>query len=233
LLAQEVVRKYAPRVSFVVQDLGASPLAENYGVDKYPAIFVDDALVARPEDFYAWGGPPTGKYLPWKEEKSRVRFQNDLARMIDIRLAGGTVESLQLSPSSAAPTLPKLEMVDLDGRKVTFDQLRGKKVVVEFWATWCPYCIDTLGWLRDLKAPDVEVVGIAIDSERKDVESLIAQYRLPGRHVMATPAMRDAFNGPPAVPTMLLIDRNGTITRVFYGAPKNLHAEIEHELNRM
>jgi hypothetical protein len=78
LLAREVTRTYGDRVRFVVEDLGASKLAESFGVDKYPAIFVDDALVARPEDFYDWGGPKTGKYLPWSDLTNRRKFQADL-----------------------------------------------------------------------------------------------------------------------------------------------------------
>jgi thiol-disulfide isomerase/thioredoxin len=234
LLAQEVVKKFAPRVQFAVQDLGASPLAEKYGVgERYPAIFVDDALVARPEDFYAWGGPPTGKYLPWSEAKNRTRFQNDLQRMIEIRLAGETLPSMQISRSQQQERfLPKTKLVDLNGRSFNFEQLRGKKVFVEFWATWCPYCIDTLSWLKKVDAPNVEVVAIAVDSERKAIDEVMAKYQFPGRVAIGTDPLRNLFDGPPAVPTILIADEQGKITKVFYGAPKDLHAQIERELKR-
>jgi thiol-disulfide isomerase/thioredoxin len=233
LLAQEVVKKFAPRVRFAVQDLGASPLAENYGVDKYPAIFVDDALVARPEDFYAWGGPPTGKYLPWKEAKNRTRFQSDLQRMIEIRLAGHDLPTPAASkPAEIERRLPKTRLVTLDGKSFTFEQLRGKKVFVEFWATWCPYCIDTLSWLKKLDAPNVEIVAIVVDSEQKDIDAVMAKYQLPGRVTRGTDELRNVFDGPPAVPTILLADETGKITKIFYGAPKDLHDQIALELKK-
>jgi hypothetical protein len=50
---------------------------------------------------------------------------------------------------------------------------------------------------------------------------------------MATPEVLEAFGGVPAVPTLFLADRDGTIVRIFYGAPPNLHAEIEKELARL
>ena len=228
-----MVKKFAPRVRFAVQDLGASPLAENYGVDKYPAIFVDDALVARPEDFYAWGGPPTGKYLPWKEAKNRTRFQGDLQRMIEIRLAGHDLPTLAASkPAEIERRLPKTRLVTLDGKSFTFEQLRGKKVFVEFWATWCPYCIDTLSWLKKLDAPNVEIVAIVVDSEQKDIDAVMAKYRLPGRVTRGTDELRNVFDGPPAVPTILLADETGKITKIFYGAPKDLHEQIAMELKK-
>jgi hypothetical protein len=88
LLAQDIVRRFGGQVRFVVQDFGASPLAERFGVDRYPAVFVDDTLVARPEDFYGWGGADAGRYLPWRDPEQRKEFQHDLARTIDLRLSG-------------------------------------------------------------------------------------------------------------------------------------------------
>lgn len=233
MLAQEVVRKYGTRARFAVEDLGASAVAQRFGIDKYPAIFVDEALVARPEDFYAWGGPETGRYLPWKEVSSRRRFQADLQRMIDIRLAGGELQSLQAVKSQGPRTLPAVDLVDLSGKKFRFDDLRGKPTIIEFWATWCPPCLDTLQQMKNWDTTRVNVVAIAIESDRKHVDSVIAKLTPPARFVMGTESIRDAFDGPPAVPTMLLADADGKIVRTFYGAPKTLHADIESEIARL
>jgi thiol-disulfide isomerase/thioredoxin len=234
LLAQEVIQKYGSKVRFVVEDLGASTLADSFGVDKYPAIFVDDALVARPEDFYEWGGPPTGKYLPWKELESRRKFQADLQRMLDIRLAGGTPRSLPPSAKTAeaARTLPDVAMAALDGKEFRLSELRGKPVIIEFWAPWCPHCLNTLSWLKKLDPAKVQIVSIAIESERKDIDAAVAKLGIPGRVAIGSKEVRDAFGGPPAVPTLLVADRTGTIARIFYGAPPTLHADIEKELGK-
>ena len=44
--------------------------------------------------------------------------------------------------------------------------------------------------------------------------------------------VRDAFDGPPAVPTLIVADSEGRIVKIFYGAPKNLHDEIARELKQ-
>jgi thiol-disulfide isomerase/thioredoxin len=234
LLAQEVVRKYGNRAHFVVQDLGASPLADRLGIDKYPAIFVDDALVARPEDFYAWGGPPVGKYLPWNQLASRRRFQADLQRMMDIRLEGGTVPSLAGGRTVMADRfLPGGTLVDLQGKKFNFAQLQGKPVLVEFWATWCPFCLETLSWMKELDPASANIVAVVVDSDRKDVDALVRKLHPPGLLAFGSAALRREFDGPPALPTLLLADASGRIVHVYYGAPQNLHQQIVEDLRNL
>ena len=83
-----MVQGFGGRVEFKVEDFGASPHAEKAGIVRYPAVFVDDTVMARPEDFGGWGGPDIGKYAPWSSLDSRRKFQRDLKQMIESRLAG-------------------------------------------------------------------------------------------------------------------------------------------------
>jgi len=225
---------YGNRVRFVVEDMGASKLAESFGVDKYPAIFVDDALVARPEDFNDWGGPKTGRYLPWTEVANRRRFQTDLRQMIDIRLEGKRIASLpKAAKAGGRKALPDVELTMLDGKSFRLAELQGKPVLIEFWAPWCPHCMKTLEWMKKLNPGDVEIIAIAIETTREDVEAAVRKYNVPGRVVMGSQAVRDAFGGPPAIPTLVAADRAGAIARVFYGASPTLYSDVGKELARM
>ena len=217
-----------------MEDLGASKIAERFGVAAYPAIFVDEALVARPEDFYEWGGPKRGKYIPWSDLANRRRFQDELRRMIELRLGGSEVPSLEVT-KGAGPIrrLPDVAMRELDGTPLTFGQLRGRPVLVEFWATWCPMCIKSMEWMKTLDPERVSIVNVAIESERADVESVVASLEPGGRVVIASDALRRAFAGPPAVPTLVLADANGAVVKVFYGAPDTLHANVARALDAL
>lgn len=138
----------------------------------------------------------------------------------------------QAAPAAAAElaALPAFALNDLDGKPVVREDLAGRAVLVEFWATWCPPCRPTLWWLGEVKkrhGDQVVVLAIAVESEEADVRKLAGELGLPLRWAMGTPAVARAFGDVSAVPTLLVFDRQGRAAGAFYGAPPGLHAEAE------
>ena len=239
MLAQSVVQEFGGKAKFVVENYGDSALAKRFGVTRYPALFVDDVLVATPNDFGFYGRGEKeggGRYAPLKSAEAHERLRADLTRMIDLILAGKKdAARAQAAPAAAAEiaTLPDIPLEDLDGAPVSREALAGRVVLVEFWATWCPPCLSTMGWLKHLDPDSVNVVAVAVDSQPKDIDAVVAKLQPAARIVIGSPELRAAFDGPPAVPTMVLADSKGKIVRIFYGAPANLHDEIEKELAKL
>jgi thiol-disulfide isomerase/thioredoxin len=240
LLVQEVAAKYPGRVTFVSENFGASKLADRYGVKGYPAVFVDDVLVAIPRDFGYFGEVDgTGRYAPWKNADNQAKFKADLVRMIDLILAGKKdVVSREHATTSAAAheiaALPSFKLTDLAGHPLTAEQLAGRAVLVEFWATWCPPCRSTLQWLGDLKrqyGDKLAILAIAVESPQDQIRSTVNSLSPDLKWAIADAPTAAAFGDITSVPTMFLFDRSGKTVRVLYGAPPDLHEQAEATLN--
>jgi thiol-disulfide isomerase/thioredoxin len=234
-----VVQGFGGQARFVVENYGESELAKRFGVTRYPAIFVDDVLVATPSDFGFYGkakGAAGGRYAPLKSAASHERFRADLTRMIDLMLAGRK----ETARAEAAPAksegiaaLPEVTITDLDGKTLSRADLAGRPVLVELWATWCPPCRGTLSWLGELKkryGDRLAVVAIAVESPEAEVRKLVGELGLPLVWTLGTPEVVRAFGDVSAVPTLLLFDADGRAAGAFYGAPPGLHAEAEAKL---
>jgi thiol-disulfide isomerase/thioredoxin len=237
-----VVHDLGGRAAFVVENYGESPLATRFGVTRYPAIFVDDILVATPNDFGFYGKSDEqkgGRYAPLKSAASHERFRADLRHMIDLVLAGkkdAARAAAAPAPSSEVAAFPEVAITTLDGAPVARDSLKGKIVLVEIWATWCPPCRGTLRWLADLakKHGDrVAVVTLAIESDAAAVAKVASE--IGGGLVWATgtPEIVRAFGDVSAVPTLLVFDRQGRAAGSFFGAPPSLHGDAEARLSRL
>jgi thiol-disulfide isomerase/thioredoxin len=242
LLVQEVAAKYPGTVTFVSQNFGASKLAGRFGVKGYPAVFVDDVLVASPRDFGYFGEVEgTGRYAPWRNADNQAKFKTDLIRMTDLILAGKKdVVSREHATTSGAPAeiaaLPKLTLADLSGHAITADQLSGRVVLVEFWATWCPPCRSTLQWLGELKkkyGDNIAILALAVESPEDTVRSTVSSLSADLRWAITDAPAAQAFGDITAVPTMFLFDRSGKTARVLYGAPPGLHEQVSKILDAL
>ena len=105
---------------------------------------------------------------------------------------------------------------------VTLHNLREKVVVLNFWATWCPPCIQELPSLEQLqsrfKDRGVEVVGISVDVDGKPYQQFLKDHKVDFLTVRDPDQKTNSLYGTFKFPETYIIDRRGILRRKFIGA---------------
>ncbi len=120
------------------------------------------------------------------------------------------------------PRVPDFSLVDMEGRTLRMADLRGRVVLIDFWATWCGPCRMEIPHLidlhRDLSSEGFTVLGISVDQKGPSVvRPFVASNKIPYPVVMADQATVEKFGGIRAVPTAFLVDREGYIVGKYEG----------------
>lgn len=117
---------------------------------------------------------------------------------------------------------PDFTLRSLDGKSVTLSALRGKPVLLNFWATWCAPCRVEMPWLVQLdethRAQGLNVIGVAVESGSNEEVAAFARERgVQYEIVQGDSATLNEFGGVRFMPQSFFIDREGRITKAITG----------------
>ncbi|HEV8371493.1 MAG TPA: cytochrome c biogenesis protein CcdA [Pyrinomonadaceae bacterium] len=117
---------------------------------------------------------------------------------------------------------PDIAMQTLSGEPFQLSELRGRVVLVNFWATWCVPCLSEIPDLsaiqRDLGSQGLRVVGISWDDSAEGVREFQSDIKQDYLVVLGGEDVQARFGGVPSLPTTLVIDREGRIRQKIIGA---------------
>jgi len=139
-------------------------------------------------------------------------------------------------PPRIGSSAPDFTVQDSD-RTVMLNQLRGQIVVLNFWATWCPPCVEEMPSLvemqRHMKAKGITVVAVSIDVDENAYRAFLKQHGVDLLTVRDPAQKTPALFGTHGWPETFIIDRNGVIRRKFIGAVDWTEPEITDYLSKL
>ena len=117
---------------------------------------------------------------------------------------------------------PAFTLQDLNGKNVSLADLRGKVVILDFWATWCPPCVLEIPHFIELyeqyKDKGFAMVGISLDRAGISVvKSFVQKYQINYPILMTDGKVDKVFGGIPGIPTTFVIDSVGNIRQKYVG----------------
>ncbi len=141
-----------------------------------------------------------------------------------------------VSPVNTRKNTADFTLREINGGDWNFTQQRGKVIVINYWATWCPPCrLETPGLVNtanDYESGGVSVVGVSMDENTADVPPFVEKYKIPYQILLPGSDPNVSPEGI-ALPTTFLYDKKGNLAKKYTGIvlESTLKSDIEELLS--
>jgi len=130
---------------------------------------------------------------------------------------------------------PEFELPDVSGRAVRLGDLKGKIVLLDFWATYCDSCRESVGELKrirnEYKDKGFELVGVSLDASHAQVAEYVRQEGMDYPILIDSELVVSQAYGVRGLPVTMLLDRNGVVRGRWLGFDSTLPGEIRARID--
>jgi peroxiredoxin len=132
---------------------------------------------------------------------------------------------------------PDFALTDINGQPLHLADYKGRVVLLNFWATWCPCGSEIpkfVEWQKRYSPQGLQVIGIAMDDTPKPVPAFVQQYQVNYPVAVGDAALADRYGGVLGLPVNFIIGRDGQIYRKYAGLTDMtlLEGEIKQALEK-
>jgi thiol-disulfide isomerase/thioredoxin len=167
-----------------------------------------------------------------KDDQAKVELQQCLGLHPPSQIADEAQKLLDHPQRARQDIAPEFKLATLQGQEVSLQDLQGKIVVLDFWATWCPPCRESVGELKDLtkKYPVDKVVLISISVDENDAawRKFVADKKMMWLQYRDADGKMQNSYGVHSFPTYMVIDGEGVMRQRLSGL--NPQQTVVHRL---
>jgi len=151
--------------------------------------------------------------------------------------SGAAEENREIVGKTNKTKAPDFTLPDLSGKKVSLSDFKGKVVILDFWATWCPPCrreIPSFNEIYKDRAQGFEIIGISLDEGGVDaIRKGMKKHKLKIDYIVLVgdDKISEKYGNIDAIPTTFILDQEGNIVNKFIGErPKKV---FEDEIKKL
>jgi thiol-disulfide isomerase/thioredoxin len=151
-----------------------------------------------------------------------------------------TPDTTTLTPHLKGKLAPDFTLTTLQGKQIRLSSLRGKPVVLNFWATWCGPCKMEMPWFQEFAGKYADrglvVLGVANDDASPEVlKNVVGRLNITYPILLKNQSVVEAYGGLDALPETFYIDPKGIVTIETAGASPGASGktEIQHNIDTL
>jgi peroxiredoxin len=131
---------------------------------------------------------------------------------------------------------PPIKVTTTSGQSVSLANYKGYVLILDFFASWCHPCVESIPHIVDLKKrygkQGLQVLGLSLDEDKDDFMDLMSASRVNYPVALADEELQTNY-GLRSIPLLVLIDKKGNVANIYMGLTKETTRSLETDIQKL